>query len=74
MGVKMTQLFRKYNNLKRKRDEAYARVYAEMDNKRRSDKLRKAKRYDTQLANVMYEINERARKEGIPTKRRKKKK
>jgi len=74
MSVKMTQLFRKYSSLKQKRDEAYARVYAEMDKKRRADKLKKAKSLDSRLSNTMYEINELARKEGIPVKRSRRKK
>jgi len=72
MSAKMTQLFTSYKRLKQRRDEAYAKVYAEMDNKRRADKLRKAKSYDTKLSNIMSEINEQARKEGIPAKRRRK--
>jgi len=74
MSVKMTQLFRKYSSLKQKRDEAYARVYAEMDKKRRADKLKKAKSLDSRLSNTMYEINELARKEGISVKRSRRKK
>lgn len=66
----MMQLFTRYKGLKQKRDEAYAKVYAETDNKRRADNLRKAKHYDTKLSNIMNEINKQAKKEGIPTKRR----
>lgn len=68
MTVKMISLFKEERKISRKRDEAYARVYAETDGKRRADKLKKARSLDSQLSSTMAAINEQARKEGIVTK------
>ena len=70
MSQRILRLFSKYKEAKRRKEQAWDRVFAAPNNKASEVLAKKAKEFDKKLYNIMAEINRLSAEEALEVRRK----